>query len=187
MDRLAVLAGLAVRDNETVEHPFIGSAFSLAIVTTENEMACDKPLSPRAKNADKGLGYLFGAGGAVPGLEWKRRESRPTHMSNYPMEQVDRVERPTTLIIDNEVPRVSKRAEFFERAARGDLGKKSMHERSRFSFKHPFAQAMVALSNAWCRNKMERLPKRFQDMKRCSMQSHEIPILFPRIGDDRHI
>ena len=59
------------------------------------------------------------------------------------MEQVDRVERPTTLIIDDEVPQVSKRAEFFERAAQGDLGKKSMHERS-FSFKHPFAQAMVS-------------------------------------------
>ena len=145
MDRLAVLAGLAVRDGETVVHPFMSDAFSLAVVTTEYELACDTPLSRRAKNADKGLGYLFGAGGAVPGLEWKRRESRPTHMSNYPMEQVDRVERPTTLIIDDEVPNVSKRAEFFERAARGDLGKKSMYERSRFSFKHPFAQAMVSL------------------------------------------
>ena len=145
MQKLAVLSGLAIRDGDTLVHPFIGNSFSLAVATTEYEMACDRPLSHRAKNADKGLGYLFGAGGAVPGLEWKRRRSRPTHLSNYPMEQVDRVERPTTLIIDDEVPRVSKRAEFFERAARGDLGKKSMHERSRFSFKHPFAQAMVSL------------------------------------------
>ena len=76
---------------------------------------------------------MFGAGGAIPGLEWGRRENRQTHMSNYPLEQVDRVERPTTLIIDDEVPKVSKRSEFFERAARGDLGEKAMTERSRFS------------------------------------------------------
>jgi len=145
MDRLAVLSGLAVRDGDTLVHPYAGEKVSFAVVTTEYEMFCDTPLSARAKNANKGLGYMFGAGGAVPGMEWSRRESRPTHMSNYPLEQVDRVDKPTTLILDEEVPNVSKRAEFFERAARGDLGNKSMVERSRFSFKHPFAQAMVSL------------------------------------------
>jgi ferredoxin len=59
------------------------------------------------------------------------------------MEQVRRVERPTTLILDEEVPRVSKRAAFFERALRGDLGERSRMERSRFAFKHPLAFGML--------------------------------------------
>ena len=144
MGRLAILGGLALRSGDTLINPYLGEKFSVAVTTTEYKLHCDTPLGQGAGKA-KGLGYMFGAGGAVPGLEWNRRKRRPTHMSNYPLEQVDRVDRPTTLIIDDEVPQVSKRAEFFERAARGDLGEKSMIERSRFSFKHPFAQAMVSL------------------------------------------
>jgi reductive dehalogenase len=59
------------------------------------------------------------------------------------METVDRVDRPTTLIIDDEVPRVPKRASFFERPIHGDLGAKAQRERTRFSFKHPLAKAMT--------------------------------------------
>ena len=59
------------------------------------------------------------------------------------METVDRVDRPTTLIIDDEVPRIPKRASFFERPVHGDLGKKTQHERTRFAFKHPLAKAMT--------------------------------------------
>ncbi|MBI36129.1 MAG: Fe-S protein [Alphaproteobacteria bacterium] len=144
LERLAVLSGLAIRNKNNIINPYLGEKFSIAALTTEYELYCDLPLGAGAKKA-KGIGYMFGAGGAVPGLEWRRREKRPTHMSKYPLEQVDRVDRPTTLIIDNEVPKVSKRAEFFERAARGDLGVKSQKERSRFAFKHPFAQSMVSL------------------------------------------
>ena len=144
MERLTILSGLTLRNGDAIINPYLDEKFSIAVVTTEYELYCDTPLGAGAKKA-KGLGYMFGAGGAVPGLEWGRRENRQTHMSNYPLEQVDRVERPTTLIIDDEVPKVSKRSEFFERAARGDLGEKAMTERSRFSFKHPFAQAMVSL------------------------------------------
>jgi len=61
------------------------------------------------------------------------------------METVKRVDRPTTLIIDDEVPQVPKRAEFFARSEFGDLGEKSRVERGRFSFKHPFARSMVSL------------------------------------------
>ena len=144
LDRLTVLAGLGIRQGDAVINPYLDKNFSVAVVTTAYELQSDTPLGKSAKNA-KGFGYWIGAGGAVPGLEWNRRASRATHLSNFPMEQVDRVDRPTTLILDDEVPQVSKRAEFFERAARGDLGEKSMIERSRFSFKHPFAQAMVSL------------------------------------------
>lgn len=144
MDRLTILSGLAIRHGGKIVNPYLGAKFSVAVVTTEYELNCDTPLGEGAIKA-KGLGYMFGAGGAVPGIEWRRREKRPTHMSNYPLEQVTRVDRPTTLIIDDEVPKVSKRSEFFERTARGDLGEKSKVERSRFAMKHPFSQSMVSL------------------------------------------
>ena len=66
-----------------------------------------------------------------------------THLSKFAMETVDRVDKPTTLIIEDEVQRVPKRASFFDRAIHGDLGEKTQRERSRFAFKHPFATAML--------------------------------------------
>ena len=64
------------------------------------------------------------------------------------MEQVRRVDRPTTLIIDDEVPRVPQRAAFFTRAAKGDLGEKSRRERARFAFKHPLSFSQLQLIRA---------------------------------------
>lgn len=144
VDRLTVLAGLGVRTGDGVRNPYLGDGYAAAVVTTDYQLAIDTPLASNVKRA-KGLAYWLGFGGSVPGIEWNRRAKRASHLSAYPLEQVRRVDRPTTVIIDDEVPQVSKRAEFFERAARGDLGEKSKIERSRFSFKHPFAQAMVSL------------------------------------------
>jgi len=144
INRLSVLAGLTVRVDGGLINPYLGDEFAIAAVTTDYPLNVDTPLADSAKNG-KGLGYWLGLGSAVPGIEWNRRDKRATHLSAYPMEQVDRVERPTTLIIDDEVPRVPKRAEFFARSEFGDLGEKSRVERGRFSFKNPFAQAMVSL------------------------------------------
>ncbi len=142
IDRLTVLAGLGVRDNGQVVNPYLGTGYAVAVVTTDYALAPDKPLARKAKNG-RNLAYWLGIGGATSGLERWRRAQRQTHLSNYPMEQVRRVERPTTLILDDEVPRVPKRAGFFERAIHGDLDKKAQVERQRFSFKHPFAAAML--------------------------------------------
>ena len=64
------------------------------------------------------------------------------------METVKRVDRPTTLILDEEVPRAPKRSNFFERALRGDLGDKAKKERTRFAFKHPFSRSQLGLIRA---------------------------------------
>ncbi len=140
--RLTILSGLGVRDENEAVNPYLGTAYSVAIVTTDYPLASDKPLAKTAKNG-KDLAYWLGVGGATSGLERWRRAHRTTHLSDYPMEQVRRVERPTTLILDDEVPRVPRRAAFFERAIHGDLGRKAQHERQRFAFKHPFASAML--------------------------------------------
>ena len=59
------------------------------------------------------------------------------------METLTRVSRPTTLILDDEIPRVPQRAKFFMRARGGDLGAKAEREVSRFAFKHPLTHGMM--------------------------------------------
>jgi reductive dehalogenase len=140
--RLAVLAGLAVRRGERFVNPYVGRDFALAVVSTDYQLAADQPLAEAALHA-KGLRYWWGVNGAQSGRERRRRARRPSHESRYPMETVKRIDRPTTLILDDEVPRVPKRAAFFERALQGDLGEKSRMERSRFAFKHPLAYSQL--------------------------------------------
>jgi hypothetical protein len=143
LERLAVMAGLGVRTDQGIINPYLDDRFSVCAVTTDYALATDEPLSPGAAGKAKNLAYFLGIGGAVSGLERWRQNSRPTHLSKFAMETVDRVDKPTTLIIDEEVPRVPKRASFFDRAIHGDLGEKTQGERRRFAFKHPLATAMV--------------------------------------------
>ena len=140
--RLTVLSGLGIRSKDRIINPYLANDYAIALVSTDYALATDKPLAVSAVN---GLdpAYWFGVGGATPGLERWRRSRRPSHLGKYPMETVKRVDKPTTLILDDEVPRVPKRAAFFERAIHGDLGGKAQRERSRFAFKHPFAGAML--------------------------------------------
>lgn len=143
LDRLTVIAGLGVRSDNGILNPYLDDRFSVCAVTTDYELAIDQPLEPRLASKAKGIAYWLGLGGATSGLERWRQNSRRTHLSKFAMETVDRVDRPTTLIIDDEVPRVPKRASFFDRAIHGDLGEKTQRERSRFAFKHPLATAML--------------------------------------------
>jgi reductive dehalogenase len=147
VDRLAVLSGLAVRHGTAIQHPYLGDAFSLAAVSTDYALTADLPLEVGARNV-KGLSYWWGINGARSGRERNRRRRRATHLSAYPMETVKRVGRPTTLILDDEVPRVPKRAAFFQRALHGDLGDKARKERTRFAFKTPFSFGLLQLIRA---------------------------------------
>ena len=54
-ERLAVLAGLAVRSDDRLRNPYVDD-FSLAVVTTDYELATDTPLHDSALNA-RGLAY----------------------------------------------------------------------------------------------------------------------------------
>jgi len=141
-DRMAVLAGLCVRTSDGIANPYIEGGFTVAIVSTNYTLACDAPLAASAANA-RNKAYWKGINGATSGRERARRAKRKSHDSRYPMEQVKRIDRPTTLILDDEVPRVPKRAAFFERSLQGDLGEKSRRERARFSFKHPLGMSLL--------------------------------------------
>ena len=142
LERLAVLAGVAVRVKGKIINPYLGETFALGVITTNYELATDDPLAASASNG-RDLAYWLGIGGATSGLERWRRRKRKSHLSKYAMETVRRVPRPTTLILDDEVPRVPQRASFFDRAIHGDLGRKTQFERTRFAFKHPLAMAML--------------------------------------------
>ncbi|MBT5432843.1 MAG: hypothetical protein HOK83_04200 [Rhodospirillaceae bacterium] len=146
---LAVDSGLAEVRRGQLTNPFVGAAFGLAAVTTGAPLMADRPLdAKRHRIFDRVLGYWFGRGGAVSGLEKLKHSLRPTHLSRYPMERIRRVKEPTTLIREDEVPRVPSRAGFFSRAAHGDLGDKAKREVPRFAGKHPFAEAMEVLMEA---------------------------------------
>lgn len=141
LDTLALQAGLVQRRETGVESPFIGNRFATVAVITDYAMACDLPLAPRAKVSR--VRFWMGINGATSGRELTRRARRASHLSRYPMEQVRRVETPTTRIYADEIPRVPKRAEFFMRARMGDLGKKAQEEVRRFAFKHPLTDGMM--------------------------------------------
>ena len=124
LERLTVMSGLGIRSRSGILNPYLEKRYAVCAVTTEYALATDLPLAPPAAKKAKGIAWQLGIGGATSGLERWRQNNRPTHMSKFAMETVDRVDRPTTLIIDDEVPRIPKRASFFERPVHGDLGKK---------------------------------------------------------------
>ena len=144
LERLAVVSGVAVRRDGGISSPYLDDQFAIAAVTTSYQLALDTPLATGHRKV-KGKAFRRGINGAVSGKEWARREKRASHLSRYPMEQLKRVERPTTLILDDEIPRVPKRANFFTRAGFGDLGDKAQREVSRFAFKHPATAGTMRL------------------------------------------
>jgi hypothetical protein len=63
----------------------------------------------------------------------------------FPMHKIKRVNRPTTQIYESKIQKVDEREHGFNRAFRGDFGPLIQKERMRFSRKHPFSGALVAM------------------------------------------
>jgi len=61
----------------------------------------------------------------------------------YPVEILKRVDQPTTVVRESEIPRVDERESGFNRALRGDFGPQLTKERHRFVAKHPLSGALV--------------------------------------------
>ncbi len=142
LDKLTVLAGLAIRVGDRLLNPYLEDRFAVALVTTDYQLNIDLPLHASSLNG-RDINYYLGLSGAVSGLERWRRKRRPSHLGPYAVETVKRVDTPTTLIFDDEVPRVPSRSNFYVRTAMGDLGKKAFAEAARWSQKHPVSQGVV--------------------------------------------
>ena len=125
LGRLAMASGLASVEDGVLTHPYIGTRFGLAAVTTTFEIATDRPLAARADQPKSafGLDWKLGrhssktAGNALGYA--KRRFVDGAH----PFETLKRVDTPTTFIDEARVPRVPKRTDMFARAQFGDMGK----------------------------------------------------------------
>jgi reductive dehalogenase len=76
------------------------------------------------------------------------REARNTgHPDPFPVWKLKRVDSPTTAVIPDEIPRVDERESGFNRALRGDFGKRLAKERHRMVFKHPLSGALLNMQN----------------------------------------
>jgi reductive dehalogenase len=137
LPRLAQRAGVAYARGGRLRAPFLGP-LRVAVVTTDYALEPDLPLTDRIPLRDA-LAH------ALANL-WERR--RPQHLGRYPMEKLRHADEPTTLVLHDEIKRVPKRANFFKRAAAGDLGEKLMPLYKIFASKHPYALAMRPFANA---------------------------------------
>ncbi len=129
LHRLAVEAGLALPDGDGIANPYIGDRFAVAVVTTSLAMAPDAPLRGQTwGDRWRALGPAWWLGAAAPKSPRSTvdMKGRPYEHSRYPTETLKRVEKTTTFIDDDRVPRVPKSSEMFLRAAFGDLGKPAL-------------------------------------------------------------
>jgi reductive dehalogenase len=147
---LAWSAGLVERQESGSVAPFLGDRFATATVVTSLPLAPDRPLvvGGATLRGMSRLVYWLGLGGTRSARECRRLGRRQSHLGSYPMEKIRRRDTPTTLVFEDEVPRIPLRAAFFDRAAHGDLGEKAQRERQRFATKHPLAYAMARLTAA---------------------------------------
>ncbi|WP_299948107.1 reductive dehalogenase [uncultured Ruegeria sp.] len=126
LGKLAVAAGLASVEDGAVVVPWLGKRFGLAAVTTEMEIAHDRPLRPIAEQPwlrTQGPAWWLGAGFAKNALNRDAYAKRRYVDGAHPFEKLKRVDSPTTYIDEDNVARVPKRADMFARAQFGDMGK----------------------------------------------------------------
>ncbi|MFB0507331.1 MAG: reductive dehalogenase [Thermodesulfobacteriota bacterium] len=74
-----------------------------------------------------------------------RISNRRRNPDPFPVDALRRVDRPTTLVMDEKVQRVDERESGFNRALRGDFGPYLQRERYRFVKKHPLSSALVQM------------------------------------------
>lgn len=121
LQHLAVAAGLASIDGETISNPYLGTRFGLAVVTTDLELAVNDYLQP---GQTAPLSSYFGQSHdktRKPAQAYKKRRFVDGAM---PFETIKRVAQPTTYIDAVNVQRVPKRADLFARSLFGDMGPK---------------------------------------------------------------
>ena len=155
LNRLAVSAGLALVDEDgTITNPFLGDRFGLAVVTTDLNLEPDLPLRHQSTSdrlRAKGIGWWAGSSSPKNGrnnLDFAKRSFKD---SRYPVETLKRVDKPTTFIDEDRIPRSPKSSEFFLRAAFGDIGK-AAQEASKDGYsvsKAPLAAALRLALNVY--------------------------------------
>jgi len=125
LNKLAVAAGLATLEDGQLVNPYTGARFGLAALTTNFDMATDRPLVPLARQPmlrTRGPAWWLGHGFAKSALNRDPYRRRRYVDGAHPFERLKRVETPTTYIDEANVARVPKRTDMFARAQFGDMG-----------------------------------------------------------------
>lgn len=126
LNRLSVSAGLCGVSGGRLRNAFVGNRFGLAAISTDLDMEADHPLAAdcgRAGMRSHGPAWRIGLGSERRAGTSMPFEGREYRKGPHPFETIKRVDKPTTLIDGDRVPRFPKRADFFARALFGDLGK----------------------------------------------------------------
>ncbi|MGI9364003.1 MAG: reductive dehalogenase [Rhizobiaceae bacterium] len=126
LNGMTVACGLASVEDGVLINPYVGERFGVAVVTTELEIAADKPLVPLAdqpRSHTHGLAWKLGKGFAKNAFNREPFSNRNYVDGGHPFEKLKRVDEPTTYIDEARVARVPKRTDMFARAQFGDMGK----------------------------------------------------------------
>ncbi|MGR3634641.1 MAG: 4Fe-4S double cluster binding domain-containing protein, partial [Shimia sp.] len=126
LGRLGVAAGLLSEEDGLLVAPWLGTRYGLAVVTTDMDLAHDKPLASMAHQPwfhTQGPAWWLGKGFAKSSLNRDPFRNRDYVAGAHPFERLKRVQSPTTFIDEARVARVPKRADMFARAQFGDMGK----------------------------------------------------------------
>lgn len=124
LNQLTVCAGLATVVNNELHNPYIDDRFSVAVVTTTFDMACDQPLAAQQpKHVINSLAWKTGKGTMKSARNHTPFAKRRFIDSEHPFEKLKRVAEPTTFIDEARVARVPKRTDMFARSQFGDMGK----------------------------------------------------------------
>ncbi len=127
LNMLAVAAGLVAVEDSDLWAPYLPNGFGLAAITTTLEIAPDAPLKPRAEQSrlrTEGPAWWLGAGFRKNATNVDPYRKRRFVDGPHPFETLTRVDEPTTLIDEANIPRVPKRTDMFARAQFGDMGPK---------------------------------------------------------------
>jgi len=152
--KAAVAAGIAQVQGQELLNPFIGNRFSLAAVTTSLDIQPDRPLGKQnlaSRFRSKGPAWWLGVSShksAFDHIPFKRRRFKD---SVFPMEKIRTRDQTTTLVDADRIPRLPKRASFFNRAFIGDLGKgpRDASIDGAVVLKHPIGAALTSMLNSY--------------------------------------
>lgn len=126
LGKTAVLAGIASVDAQNLTNPFIHGRFGLAVVTTTMIIGTDQPLAKQGifdNFRSKGPTWWLGAKSHKNAFNYVPFRNRRFKDSQFPIEKLKTRETPTTFIDAARIPRIPRRADFFQRSFIGDLGK----------------------------------------------------------------
>ena len=122
----AIAAGIAAIDDQHITNPFVGERFGLAVVTTTMEIKADLPLAEQGiadRIRSKGPAWWLGLASHKNAFNYQPFRKRQFKDSQFPVEKLKTRSEPTTFLDPARIPRVPKRADFFQRSFIGDLGK----------------------------------------------------------------